>query len=88
MCWSQANSGCCNCFWRSAKIYKFYATLKLLLTHNHMGLEIQNDTPCAVFIQFGPNFMINTAVIGEYKIMDILALCQKLKILWHFENLT
>ncbi len=32
--------------------------------------------------------MINTAVIGEYKVMDILAICQKFKILWHFEILT
>ncbi len=27
--------------------------------------------------------MINTAIIGEYKVMDILAICQKSKILWH-----
>ncbi len=32
--------------------------------------------------------MINTTVIGEYKIMDILAICQKVKILWHFKILT
>ncbi len=32
--------------------------------------------------------MINTAVIGEYKVTDISAICQKLKILWHFEILT
>ncbi len=34
------------------------------------------------------NFMLNTAVIGEYKVMDILAICQNLKILLHFEILT
>ena len=28
------------------------------------------------------------AIIGGYKVMDILAICQKLKILWHFEILT
>ncbi len=32
--------------------------------------------------------MINTAVIGEYEVMDILAICEKLKILWYFEILT
>ncbi len=41
----------------------------------------------AVFIRSGPNFMINTAVIGEYKVMAILAICQKINILWHFETL-
>ncbi len=32
--------------------------------------------------------MINNAVVGEYKVMDILAICQKLKIVWHFEIVT
>ncbi len=32
--------------------------------------------------------MINTTVIGEYKVMDTLAICDDLKILWHFEILT
>ena len=38
----------------------------------------QNATP-PVFIQAGPNVMTNTAVIGEYKVMDVLAICQKNK---------
>ncbi len=29
--------------------------------------------------------MINKVVMGEYKVLDILAICQNLKILWHFE---
>ena len=37
------------------------------------------------FIRSEPNFMINNVVIGEYTIMDILAICQKFKKLWHFE---
>ncbi len=56
----------CNCFWRSAKIKNFYSTLKLLLIQDHMKLEITKRTPPAVFIWSGPNFMINTAVIGSY----------------------
>ncbi len=32
--------------------------------------------------------MINKAVIRGYKVMDVSAICQKLKILWHFEILT
>ena len=32
--------------------------------------------------------MINKAVVRVYKVMHILAVCQKLKILWHFEILT
>ncbi len=30
--------------------------------------------------------MINKVGMGEYKVMDILAICQKLNILWRFEN--
>ena len=52
-----------------------------------MGLEISNATP-TVLIQSGPNFMINKAVIRVYKVMDILAIYQKLRISWHFEMFT
>ena len=52
------------------------------------GWKFQNTTPSTVFIRSGPKFTINTAVIGVYKVMDILAICKELKILWHFEVLT
>ncbi len=52
-----------------------------------MGLEISNATPPG-FIQSGPNFMINKAVIREFKVSNFLAICQKIKNLWHFEILT
>ncbi len=29
--------------------------------------------------------MINKAVMGEYTVMDIVAIYEKLKILWHFD---
>ena len=47
-----------------------------------MGLEIST-----VFIRFEPNFMINKGVIIECKVMNILVICQKLKILWPLEIL-
>ncbi len=50
-----------------------------------MGLEISRHYSSYSFFRSGPNFIINTAVIGEYKVMDILAICLKLIILWHFE---
>ena len=36
-----------------------------------MGWKLQNASPPAVFIRSGPNFMINTAVIVEYKVGEI-----------------
>ncbi len=44
-----------------------YGSLKYLLARHHMGLGIHNATPPTVLIQSEPNFMINKAVIGEYK---------------------
>ncbi len=42
----------------------------------------QNSTPPQVFIQAAePNFMINKIVMGEYKVMDILAICRKKNLL-------
>ena len=34
-----------------------------------MGMKIYNATPPTVLIQSEPNFMINKAVIGEYKLI-------------------
>ena len=53
-----------------------------------MGLEFRNTTPPTVFIQSEPNFVINKAIIWEYKFVNFLAICLKLTILWHFEILT
>ena len=41
-----------------------------------------------VFIRSEPNSMINKAVIRECKVINALAICEKLKVLWHFEILT
>ncbi len=43
-----------------------------------MGWKFQNAIP-TVFIRSEPNFMINMAVTGEYKVIDILAIYQKLR---------
>ncbi len=57
---------------------KILYTLKFLLTLRTMGLEISKClTPPTVFIQSGPNFMINQTVIRECKVMDILMICQE-----------
>ena len=53
--------------------------LKCLLIRTIWGWKFHNATPPTVFIRSGPNFMINTAVIGEYKVKDILAIGQKIK---------
>ncbi len=44
-----------------------------------MGLEISNTSPPTVLIRSEPTFMTNKAVIRECKVMDILAICQKIK---------
>ncbi len=41
--------------------------------------------PLTVLVRFQPNFMINMLVIGEYRLLLFLVICQKLKILWHCE---
>ncbi len=51
------------------------------------GLEISKRYSYS-FIQTVPNFMINKAVVRECNFMVISAICQKLKLLWHFEILT
>ena len=52
-----------------------------------MGLEISKPYSSYFFMQSEPNFKINQAVIREYKVINILAIWQKLKILWYFEIL-
>ncbi len=61
--------------------------MKFLLTQNHMGLEISKRYSYS-FHWIWTNFMRNMVVIWEYKGMHILANCQNLNILWHFEMLT
>ncbi len=53
-----------------------------------MGLEFQNSTLPTLLIRSEPNFMINKAVIRAYKVINVLAICPKLKMLRHFEILT
>ncbi len=40
-----------------------------------MGLEIQNATPPTLFIRSEPNFLISKAVMREYKVINVLAIC-------------
>ncbi len=42
------------------------------------GWKFQNATPIAL-IRSEQNFMINKVVIGEYKLINVLAICQYLK---------
>ena len=55
-----------------------------------MGLEISKRYTSYSFIQSEPNFMTNKAVVITKcnKVINVLAICQKLKMLWHFEILT
>ncbi len=48
-----------------------------------MGAKIQNAPP--VLIRSELNFMIKKLFMGEYKIINVLTICQKLKMLWYFE---
>ncbi len=52
-----------------------------------MGCKFHNSTPPTVLIQSEPNFMISKAAIGEYKLINVLTICQKLQILCHLEIL-
>ncbi len=52
--------------WRSAKSKKFYGTLKVLLTQDHMGLEILNTTP-TFFIRCQSNVVRTLATMVEYR---------------------
>ena len=47
--------------------------------------KFQNTTSPTVSVLFQPNFMISLSVTGEYSSITFLAICQKLKILWHLE---
>ena len=52
-----------------------------------MGWKFQNATLPTVLIRSEPIFIINNAAIREYKVVNVLAICQKLKLLWYFEIL-
>ncbi len=51
-----------------------------LLTQDHMGLEISKCYFSTDLNQFEPQFTINEAVITEYKVTNVLAICQKIRI--------
>ena len=57
-------------------------------TETYGAGNFKNATSPIVFIRSELNFMINKAVIREYKVIHVLAICQELKKLWHFEVLT
>ncbi len=48
-----------------------------------MGLEISKRYSSYSFYPIWDK--LYDKYIGEYKVMNILAICQKLKVLWHFE---
>ncbi len=56
------------------------------LTHI-WGWKCQNATP-TVLIRSDPNFMIKKAVIRVCKVVNVSAICHKLKKMWTFEILT
>ncbi len=39
-----------------------------------------------LFIESEANFMINNVVTREYKVINVLVICHKIKMLWHFET--
>ncbi len=66
-----------------------------------MGRYLSTPSPDDFFQNMGPygskNFKtlqsplhfssyLSQVIMGEYKVMDILPICQKIKILWHFET--
>ncbi len=74
-------------FWQSAKNKNSMARWNFSQHRTIWGWKFQNAIPRTIFIRPGPNFMLNTAVMWEYKAMDILAICQNLKknvSLWNF----
>ena len=66
---------------------KFCGTYKMFV---NTGLYGAGNFKSLLLLQFVSNlsFIMHKAVIRVYKVMNILAICQKLKILWHFEVLT
>ena len=48
---------------------KFNVTLKVLLTQDHVGLEVSKRYSSYSLILTEPNFIINKAVIREYKVI-------------------
>ncbi len=51
-----------------------------------MGAKhFKNATSPTVSIRFQPNFMTNMIVMGGMWAITFLSICQKLKLLWHFE---
>ncbi len=79
----------CCCWCSFFKIFHLkFCNIFFSLTWDPMGAKNnQNATP-PVFIRSEPNFMINNVLMGEYKVMDILAICQKqtkkCRALWKF----
>ncbi len=68
-----------------SKVYVFHS-FHPISTQVHMGLKISKHYCSCSFIWSQPNFMINKAVIREYKAINVLVICQKLKFVavWNF----
>ncbi len=50
-----------------------------------MGAKIAKRYFSHILIRFQRNFMTNIIVMGEYRLLLSLVICQKLKMFWHFE---
>ncbi len=61
-------------FWRSVPNEKFYGTLKFLLTHDHMGLEISNIYSFYSFHRIPSKLYEDIAYMGECRLLLILAI--------------
>ncbi len=61
-----------------SNFYDFFFFFVNMGPHGNLNF---NTSP-TIFIRFQQNFMINMIVMGEYRLLLILAICQKLKILW------
>ncbi len=69
-----------------SKKLKFCGTFKIFVNTEKKKTywKFQNATPPTVLVQSEPSFVLNKAVKGEYKVMDILATLANIK---HFGDL-
>ncbi len=74
------------------KILNFMAVWNFVNTGANGAGNIKVLNPCLmynkVWLRSDKNCRRGLAVIREYKVINVLMICQKLKILWHFEMLT
>ncbi len=62
--------------------------LKVLLTQDHMGPEIQKRYSSYSFYPMSANSMRTLATMEEYRLLRLVAIDRVLKTLWYFEIFT